>query len=85
MRLFLNLRAVFNFFFLQEDFARAKSTKKHKSATKQKHKNANKQTKIKNELKKHIGGKKSLICLFTFSCLRRKKIEKSLQGKCFSH
>ena len=36
-----------------------KSTKKH-----QKHKNANKRTKVKNSLKKHLSGKKSLIRLF---------------------
>ena len=46
------LNSLFNFF-LQKDFARTKSTKKHKDATKQKHKNANKQTKTKNALKKN--------------------------------
>ena len=35
-----------------------KSTKKYKNTTKQKHKNANKRIKIKNVLKKHLGGKK---------------------------
>ena len=37
---------------------------KHKNTTKQKYKNANKRTKIKNALKKHLSGKKSLIRLF---------------------
>ena len=41
-----------------------KKHQKHKNITKQKHKNANKQTKIKNGLKKHLSGKKSLIHLF---------------------
>ena len=35
-----------------------KSTEKYKNTTKQKHKNANKRIKIKNVLKKHLGGKK---------------------------
>ena len=73
------IRAVLNFFFfLRKDFARTKKHqkaqkhKKHKNATKQKHKNANKRTKIKNALKKHLRGKKSLIRLFEFLCLQRK-------------
>ena len=69
------IRAVLNplFFFLQKDFARTKSTKKHKNATKQKHNNANKQTKIKTVLK----GKKvtySFICVFALF-VRVKKIK----------
>ena len=59
--------------------------KKHKNITKQKHKNANKWTKINNALKKHLRRKKSLIRLFVFLCLQRKKIEKSLQWKCWFH
>ena len=57
----------------------AESTKKHQKATKhknitkQKHKNANKQIKIKNALKKHLREKKSLIRLFAFLSLGRKK------------
>ena len=67
------------------------STKKHQEhkkhqktqkRTKQKHKNAKKRTKIKNALKKHLREKKSLIRLFAYLCLRRKK---SLQCKCWSH
>ena len=50
--------------------------KKHKNTTKQKHKTANKQTKIKNALKNHLRGKKSLIHLFAFLYLRRKKYRK---------
>ena len=74
-------------FFLRKDFAHnkkhqkaqksTKSTKKHKSATKQKHKNANKRTKIKNALKKHLRGKKSLIRLFALLRLRRKRNRKT--------
>ena len=55
---------------------------KHKDAGKKKHKNANKRTKIKNALKKHLRGKKSLIRLCAFLCARRKqnrKKENSLQ------
>ena len=66
------IRAVLNslfffFFFLQKDFARTKSTKKHKNLKKvqkaqkrnqAKAQNANKRTKIKNALKKHLRGKK---------------------------
>ena len=54
----------------------------HKNRTKEKHKIANKRTKIKNALKKHLRGKKSLIRLFAYLCLRRKKMKKSLQLKC---
>ena len=51
---------------------KAQKTQKHKNITKQKHKNANKRAKIKNALKKHLRGRKSLIHLFAFLCLRRK-------------
>ena len=47
----------FLFSFLQKDFT---NTKKHKSTKRYK------QTKIKNALKKHLKGKKSLTCLFAF-------------------
>ena len=47
-----------------------------KDATKQKHKSVDKWTKIKNALKNHLDGKKSLIRLFTFLCMRRKKNRK---------
>ena len=75
------IKTVLNFslFFYEKVLHAPKSTKKHqkhkkhKNATKQKHKNANKQTKIKNALKKYLRGKKSLIRLFAFLCLRRKK------------
>ena len=52
--------------------------KKHKNITKQKHKYANKRTKIKNMLEKHLRGKRPLIRLFAYLCLRRKKKQKSL-------
>ena len=51
----------------QKECKSPKSTKKrqkHKNITKQKHKNGNKRTKIRNAIKKHLRGKKSLICLF---------------------
>ena len=84
------IKTVLNFllFFYEKILHAPKSTKKHKrhkNLTKQKHKNANKRTKIKNMLKKHLRGKKSLIRFFVFLCLRRKKIEESLQRKCWSH
>ena len=81
------IRTVLNFlfFFLTKRFRThqkvpksTKSTKKHqkhkkhKNVTKQKHKNTIKRTKIKNAIKKW---KKSLIRLFAFLCLRRKKQE----------
>ena len=68
-----------------QTFTRTKSAKKntrhqrHQEAQKAqkrnqaKAQNANKRTKIKNALKKHLRGKKSLIRLFAFLCLRRKK------------
>ena len=90
------IRAVLNslfFLFLRKDFAHTKSTKSTKSTKTQPNKNTNryKRAKIKNVLKKHRRGEKSLICLFSFSCFlrtrrkenRKKKIEKrekSLQG-----
>ena len=75
------IQTVLNFllFFYEKILHAQRSTKnhqkheQHKNATKQKHKNANKQTKIKNALKKHLRGKNSLIHLFAFLCLRRKK------------
>ena len=97
IRAFLNFLFLFYFFFTKRFRTHHKALKalkapkntkkhqKHKNATKQKHKNANKRTRIKNALKKHLRGKKSFIRLFAFLCLRRKKIEKSLQWKCWSH
>ena len=75
------IQTVLNFllFFYKKILHAQRSTKnhqkhkQHKNTTKQKHKNANKQTKIKNALKKYLRGKKSLIRLFAFLCLRRKK------------
>ena len=55
--------------------------KKHKNITKQKHKYANKRTKIKNMLEKHLRGKRPLIRLFAYLCLRRKKKQKSLYNE----
>ena len=65
----------------------SKSTKitKAQKRNRAKAQNANERTKIKSSLKKHPRGKKLLIRLFAFLCLRRKKIEKSLQSKCWSH
>ena len=68
------IRAILNvlFFCLRKDFARTKSIKKTKKKNTTQ-KNANKRIKIKNVYKKHLRGKKSLIRLFAFLCLRRKK------------
>ena len=57
------IRSVLNFFFFFHDkilhaLKAPKSTKNYKNTTKRKHKNANKGTKIKNELKKYLSGKK---------------------------
>ena len=66
-------------FFYEKILHAEKSTKKHqmhkkhKNITKQKHKYANKRTKIKNTLEKHLRGKRPLIRLFVYLCLRRKK------------
>ena len=85
------IKRVLNFllFFYEKILHTPKSTKKHKkhkSITKQKHKYANKRIKIKNTLKKHLRGKKSLIRLFAYLCLRKKKeIEETLQWKCWCH
>ena len=57
---------------------------KHKNATKQKHKNANKWTKIKNALKKHLSGKKSLIGLFPKKSLYNRNIGFTKLVKVFS-
>ena len=46
-----------------------------KNITKQKHKNANKPTKIKNVLKKHLSGIKSLIHLFAYKSLNNRNID----------
>ena len=75
------IQTVLNFllFFYENILHAQRSTKnhqkheQHKNATKQKHKDANKQTKIRNVLKKHLRGKKSLNRFITFLCLRRKK------------
>ena len=67
IRAVLNSLFFYFLFFLQKDFARTKSTKKHKNLKKvqkaqkrnqAKAQNANKRTKIKNALKKHLRGKK---------------------------
>ena len=68
------IKTVLNFllFFYEKILHAPKSTKKykkHKNITKQKYNNANKRTKIKNMLKKHLRGKKSLIRFFAFLCL----------------
>ena len=58
------IRAVLNFFFLREDFARTKKHKKHQKAPKAQKRNqakaqkANKRTKVKNALKKQLSEKK---------------------------
>ena len=59
------IKAVLN---LLQDYTLTKKHQKHKNATKLKHKNVNKRTKIKNALKKHLRGKKSLIGVFAFFC-----------------
>ena len=89
------IKAVLNFLFIylfsfpcikshqkaQKGTKKHQKLKKHKNATKQKHKNANKRTEIKNVLKNHLRGKKSLIRIFV---LAKKKMEQSLQCKCWS-
>ena len=81
------LNSLFNFFVYKKILNQPKapkspkSTKSTKSIKTQpsKSKKRHKWTKIKNELKKHRRGKKSLIHLFAFLCLWRKEIETSLQ------
>ena len=78
------IRAVLNFylfFFFTKRFCTHKKHQKPQKCNQAKAQNANKRTKIKNALKKLLSGKKGLICLFAFLCLRKKKkkIEKSLQ------
>ena len=57
-----------------------KSTRKN-----QKHKNANERTKIKNAIKKHLREKSHLFAYLRFCACKEKKIEKSVQWKCWSH
>ena len=63
----------------QKKYKKNTKHKKHQKALKAqkqnqaKAQNANKPTKIKNMFKKHLREKKSLIRLFAFLCLRRKK------------
>ena len=75
MRLLGQFQTLYLFIFLQKDFARTKSTKKHKDATKLKHKNANKQTKTKNALKK-IKVKKSHLFVYLRFCACEEKNRK---------
>ena len=74
-------RAVLNslFFFYKKILHAPKAPKAPKSTKTQPSKSTNRyrRTKIKNALKRHLTGKKSLIRLFAFSCLR-KKIETEL-------
>ena len=79
------IRAVLNslYFFTK----RFRTHQKHKSINTQSSKSTKryKRTKIQNALKKHLRGRKSLICLFAFLCFlcarrkenRKKKIEKT--------
>ena len=63
------VRAVLNsLIFFCEKILHTTKAQKYKDATEQKHQITNKQTKIKNELKKYLRGKKSLICLFALLC-----------------
>ena len=63
------IRAVLNsLFFLRKDFTCTKSTKSTKTEPSESTKRY-KQKKIKIVPKKHLRGKKSLICLFVFLCL----------------
>ena len=86
------IRAVLNslFFFFYKKISHASKAPKAPKAPKSTKTQPSKSTKrykrtkkiLKNVLKKHLSGKKSLISLFAFLCLRRKKIEKYLQCKC---
>ena len=75
-------------FFYEKHQQAPKNTKqhqkaqKHRNATRQNHKNANKEAKIKNALKKHLRGKKSLIRLFAF-CGFFASEEKKIENKKF--
>ena len=76
------IREVLNSFFFYKKILHAPKAPKALKSTKtqpSKSRKCYKRTKIKNTLKKHLTGKKSLIRLFAFLCLRKKK---SLQCKC---
>ena len=91
------IKRVLNFllFFYEKILHAPKSTKKHQKApksikstkniTKQKNKYANKRTKIKNTLKKHLRGKSPIFAYLHICAFEVKKIEESLQWKCWSH
>ena len=69
MRLLGQFQTFYFFFFMIRFYTQKNNTRYQKAQKGQKHNqakayNTNKRTKIKNALKKHLSGKKSLICLF---------------------
>ena len=73
------MRLLGQFFFYKKILHAPKAPKAAKSTKTQPSKNTKcyTRTKIKNALKKHLRGKKSLIRLFAFLCLRKKENRKT--------